>query len=79
MELVTKKRLASTPDVRIRRSPRRSPSTSASSSVTPNLTDFANGEMHCRFGESIRGADVFIDADPRATPGCRSTTRSWSS
>jgi ribose-phosphate pyrophosphokinase len=26
----------------------------------PNLTDFANGEIHGRYGESIRGADVFI-------------------
>lgn len=26
----------------------------------PNLADFANGELHCRFGESIRGGDVFI-------------------
>jgi len=26
----------------------------------PNLSDFANGEMHARYGESIRGADVFI-------------------
>lgn len=26
----------------------------------PNLRRFANGEMHCRFGESIRGADVFL-------------------
>ena len=25
-----------------------------------NLSDFADGEIHCRFGESIRGADVFI-------------------
>mgnify|MGYP000867449657 CR=1 FL=1 len=25
-----------------------------------NLRQFANGEQHCRFGESIRGADVFI-------------------
>jgi len=25
-----------------------------------NLTDFASGEIHCRFGESVRGADVFI-------------------
>jgi ribose-phosphate pyrophosphokinase len=25
-----------------------------------NLSQFANGELHCRFGESIRGADVFI-------------------
>jgi ribose-phosphate pyrophosphokinase len=26
----------------------------------PNLVDFASGEIRCRFGESIRGADVFI-------------------
>jgi ribose-phosphate pyrophosphokinase len=26
----------------------------------PNLKRFANGEIHCRFEESIRGADVFI-------------------
>ncbi len=25
-----------------------------------NLRDFANGEIHCRFDRSIRGADVFI-------------------
>ena len=26
----------------------------------PNLREFANGEVHCRFDESVRGADVFI-------------------
>ncbi len=26
----------------------------------PNLREFANGEVHCRFGESVRGKDVFI-------------------
>jgi ribose-phosphate pyrophosphokinase len=26
----------------------------------PNLSEFANGELHCRFGESVRGSDVFI-------------------
>jgi ribose-phosphate pyrophosphokinase len=26
----------------------------------PNLRRFANGEIHCRFDESLRGADVFI-------------------
>jgi len=26
----------------------------------PNLRRFANGEIHCRYDESIRGADVFI-------------------
>jgi len=33
----------------------------------PNLRRFANGEIHCRFDESVRGADVFIlqsHADP---------------
>ena len=25
-----------------------------------NIVDFANGEIHCRFGESVRGSDVFI-------------------
>jgi len=25
-----------------------------------NLREFANGEIHCRYGSSIRGADVFI-------------------
>jgi len=25
-----------------------------------NLREFPNGELHCRFGENIRGADVFI-------------------
>ncbi|WP_420639881.1 ribose-phosphate diphosphokinase [Candidatus Poriferisocius sp.] len=28
--------------------------------VEPNLGDFANGEIHCRFEESVRGTDVFI-------------------
>ena len=26
----------------------------------PNIAEFANGELHCRFGESLRGTDVFI-------------------
>ncbi len=26
----------------------------------PNLRQFSNGELHCRYGDSIRGADVFI-------------------
>src|ERR671911_1582089 len=25
-----------------------------------NCSEFANGEIHCRFGESVRGMDVFI-------------------
>lgn len=26
----------------------------------PNLAEFANGEIHCRLGENVRGSDVFI-------------------
>ncbi len=26
----------------------------------PGITDFANGEIKCRFQESVRGGDVFI-------------------
>ena len=33
-----------------------------------NLSQFANGEIHCRFGESIRGADVFIIQTHCAAP-----------
>ena len=28
--------------------------------VDANLSDFANGEIYCRFSESVRGGDVFI-------------------
>ena len=28
--------------------------------VDANLSDFANGEIYCKFSESVRGADVFI-------------------
>jgi len=32
-----------------------------------NLAEFANGELHCRFGESVRGTDVFIIQSPSDT------------
>jgi ribose-phosphate pyrophosphokinase len=32
-----------------------------------NLGEFANGELHCRFGESVRGTDVFIMQSPSST------------
>ena len=28
--------------------------------VDPNLAEFANGEIHCKLGQNVRGADVFI-------------------
>jgi ribose-phosphate pyrophosphokinase len=34
-----------------------------------SIAEFANGELHCRFGESIRGADVFIFQSHCSTAG----------
>ncbi len=60
MELVTKKRLYIV-------SGRANPALADAIALTlgvqlgePNMAGFANGELHCRFGESVRGADVFI-------------------
>ena len=36
--------------------------------IDPNLSDFANGEIFCRFAESIRGGDVFILQSHANTP-----------
>jgi ribose-phosphate pyrophosphokinase len=36
---------------------------------SPNLVDFANGEVRPRFEESVRGADVFIIQSHCRTPG----------
>ena len=35
----------------------------------PNIAEFANGEIHCRFGESVRGTDVFIIQSHNAFEG----------
>ena len=37
--------------------------------VDANLAEFANGELHCRFGESVRGTDVFIMQSPSNIDG----------
>ena len=61
MELVTKKRLTSLAgrsNLAAGRGDRRP--TSTWSSGDPNLVDFANGEIYCRLGENVRGADVFV-------------------
>ncbi|MGI9623090.1 MAG: ribose-phosphate diphosphokinase [Acidimicrobiales bacterium] len=34
-----------------------------------NLGEFANGEIHCRFGQSVRGGDVFIIQSHTAADG----------
>ena len=41
-------------------SPRTSPSKLGIKLTEANVREFANGEIHCRFDESIRGAHVFI-------------------
>jgi ribose-phosphate pyrophosphokinase len=43
-----------------------------------NLSNFANGEIHCRYGESVRGKDVFIVQSHGAVRASPSTTPSWS-
>jgi ribose-phosphate pyrophosphokinase len=35
----------------------------------PNIRRFSNGEMHCRFAESVRGTDVFIIQTHHAVDG----------
>jgi ribose-phosphate pyrophosphokinase len=60
MELVPKKRLHL---VSGRANPELSAEIAAALGVTlgnANVSEFANGELHCRFNESIRGTDVFI-------------------
>src|SRR5215212_5597900 len=60
MELVTKKRLELFTG---RSNPELAAHIAAALGVQlgeTNLSQFANGEMYCRFGDSIRGADVFI-------------------
>ena len=60
MELVTKKKLHL---VSGRANPSLAEEIAAHLDVPlgePNVEDFANGEIHCRFGESVRGMDVFI-------------------
>ena len=34
-----------------------------------NLAEFANGEIHCKFGENVRGSDVFIIQSHSSVPG----------
>ena len=61
MELVTKKRLmlfAGPGNPELSAGDRRRDLTVPLGDVT--LSTFANGEIYCRYGESIRGADVFV-------------------
>ena len=60
-----------------RSSPHASPASSASSSARVTLKTFSNGEVYCRYEESIRGADVFIVQPTCGNPrtGSPPTTR----
>jgi ribose-phosphate pyrophosphokinase len=69
MEKVTTKRMSLYSGRRTPSWRRRSPTTSGSSSVRTQPRQFANGEVRCRFGESIRGSRRVHHADPlRARP-----------
>lgn len=60
MELVTKKRLTLVAG-RVNRELAAEVAERLGIGLTPvQLAEFANGELHCKYGESIRGADLFI-------------------
>ncbi len=60
MELVTKKRLTIVAG-RVNRELAEEVAERLGETLGPvDFAEFANGELHCRYGESIRGADLFI-------------------
>jgi len=60
MELVTKKRLTMVAG-RVNRELAEEIADRLGIALAPmEIAEFANGELHCKFGESIRGADLFI-------------------
>lgn len=60
MELVTKKRLTIVAG-RVNRELAEEVAERLGETLAPvNIAEFANGEIHCRYGSSIRGADLFI-------------------
>lgn len=60
MELVTKKRLTLVAG-RVNRELAEEVAQRLGETLAPvNIAEFANGEIHCRYATSIRGADVFI-------------------
>ncbi len=60
MELVTKKRLTIVSG-RVNRELAEEVAERLGQHLGPvALAEFANGELHCKYGESIRGADLFI-------------------
>jgi len=60
VEQITKKRLTIVAG-RVNRELAEEVATQLNEQLAPvNVAEFANGELHCRYGESIRGADLFI-------------------
>ena len=60
MELVTKKRLTIVAG-RVNRELAEEVAERLGLGLAPiQIAEFANGELHCKYGESIRGADLFI-------------------
>ena len=60
MELVTKKRLTIVAG-RVNQELALEVAERLSLGLAPlPIAEFANGEIHCKYGESIRGADLFI-------------------
>ena len=68
MELVTKKRLMIVSG-RVNRELAEEVAERLGQELGPvHLAEFANGELHCKYGESIRGADLFIFGSHSTTP-----------
>ncbi|MCB1255944.1 MAG: ribose-phosphate diphosphokinase [Microthrixaceae bacterium] len=60
MELITKKRLTIVAG-RVNRELAEEVAKRLGEQLSPvQIAEFANGELHCKYGESIRGADLFI-------------------
>lgn len=60
MELITKKRLTIVAG-RVNRELAEEVAARLNEQLSPvQIAEFANGELHCKYGESIRGADLFI-------------------
>ncbi len=68
MELVTKKRLMIVSG-RVNRELAAEVADRLGQELGPvHMAEFANGELHCKYGESIRGADLFIFGSHSTTP-----------
>jgi ribose-phosphate pyrophosphokinase len=68
VELITKKRMMIVAG-RVNQELAQEVATALGRTLGPvQMSEFANGELHCKFGESIRGADLFIFQSHCSTP-----------